>query len=199
MLSRRILLQAAILGTFDALFLQRTNLAAENSNTVEFTQSRIAVEVPDVVLRDHEARSIPLAALMAKSPLVVLDFFFASCSTVCPVLSAAFVHLQDNLPPNSGVQLISIAIDPEHDTPEVLRSYRERHHAKNGWTLLTGKKEDIVRVMKAFDAYVENKMSHKPLNFLHAQGQADWLRLEGAVSGSALLDAVKSLQSPAKG
>lgn len=158
-----------------------------------FTTSSLTVQLPDVTLIDHSGAPVRLRSLVPNDKPVLLDFFFASCSSICPVLSAAFADVQARLAPNTPqAQLLSIAIDPEHDTPEVLRSYLARHNAQPGWTLLTGRKEDIVIVMKAFNAYVENKMSHKPLNFIHLPGSSEWLRLEGTASGEALFKALRS-------
>lgn len=193
MISRRIFCRTAV--AVAAIYGSRNHrlLADEITSTVNFTQRRSTYNIPDVTLLDHDARPIPLRTLLSSKDAIVLDFFFASCSTVCPVLSAAFVYLQDHRPEKRNVTLVSIAIDPEHDTPEVLRDYRARHHAREGWTLLTGTKEDIVAVMKAFDAYVENKMSHRPLNFLWEPKSQDWLRVEGPLSGKELVTLVESI------
>jgi len=58
---------------------------------------------------------------------VVLNFIFTTCATICPVLSATFSQLQNDLNElNQVPDMVSISIDPEQDTPARLRDYREK-------------------------------------------------------------------------
>ena len=69
----------------------------------------------------------------SKKP-VILDFIYGTCTTICPVLSAGYSNLQQKLGADSGkVQLVSVSIDPENDTPQVMREYLARYHARPGW------------------------------------------------------------------
>jgi protein SCO1/2 len=153
--------------------------------------------IPGVSLVNHDGQRVDLKqALQAEQP-VLLDFFFSTCNTICPVLSTSFSRFQAQLGTESqGVRLYSIAIDPEHDTPEVLRGYRERYGARPGWDLLTGSREDVTRVLKAFDAYTPNKMGHRPLNFLWSPAERRWVRLEGLVAASDLEAEYRRLRQP---
>ena len=124
-----------------------------------------------------------------------LNFIFASCTTVCPVLTAGFAAFQRGLAAQGAdALLISITIDPEHDTPDVLRSYGQRFSAGDGWRFLTGKREDVDQVTHAFDVYVSNKMSHRPITFVRPAGAQEWTRIEGFM-GVADYDAeVRAIQ-----
>src|SRR5262245_16683618 len=63
----------------------------------------------------------------------VMDFVFTTCSGPCPKLSTNMERLQTELA-SSRVRLVSISVDPAHDTPEILRAYAERFHAdKERW------------------------------------------------------------------
>ena len=92
-----------------------------------------------------------------------------------------------------SVQFISISIDPDNDTPLVMKEYLERYDAQPGWDFLTGKREDIFLVMKAFDAFITNKMDHSPLTFLHAPGNENWIRINELLSSSELMGEYKLL------
>jgi protein SCO1/2 len=143
--------------------------------------------VPDVVLLNQDGARVRLVDLVRSDKTLVVDFFFTSCSTVCPVLSSTFAALQKQFAPGEEQpHLLSVAIDPEHDTPEILRGYRERFGAGPGWDLLTGSRDDIERLRKAFNAYTPNKMAHRPLNFLKAPGAAGWVRIDGLLSAAEL-------------
>ena len=120
---------------------------------------------------------------------VYVEFIFATCTTICPVLSAGFASMQRKLGGgHDQVSLVSITIDPEHDGPEELRSYLDRYGAKSGWDFLTGTRQDIDRVEKAFDAYVADKMSHQPLTFVHGPGRDQWVRIDGFAGSRDLME-----------
>ena len=85
------------------------------------------------------------------------------------------------------MQLISISIDPEHDTPRVMKAYLKQYRAKPGWDFLTGSREDIDRVMHGFDNYVTDKMYHRQVTFIRAQGPGEWVRIDGLLGSSELM------------
>ncbi len=92
--------------------------------------------------------------------VVLLDFIYTSCTTTCPLLTATFKAVQEGLGPDLGkdVALVSISVDPETDTPQVLRAFGERWGADfSGWAFLTGAPEEIRSVASAYAVYVEKK------------------------------------------
>jgi len=148
-----------------------------------------AYAVPDVTLVDQDGAKVPLRSLLASDKVVVLDFIFGTCTTICPVLSAGYANLQQRLGPRSAdIRLVSISIDPENDTPKVMREYLKRYRARPGWTFLTGKREDIDRAMHAFNAYIPNKMSHYPLTLIRTPRSGAWTRIFGLMSTSEFLE-----------
>jgi len=101
------------------------------------------------------------------------------------VLSAGYANLQTKLAATpSKVHLVSVSIDPENDTPKVMRDYLKRYRAKPGWDFLTGRREDIDKVMNAFNAYIPNKMSHYPLTLIRDPKTGKWIRIFGMMSSS---------------
>ncbi len=145
--------------------------------------------VPDVILTNQDGESVNLKGFLNSDKIVVLEFIFTTCTTICPVLSAGFSNLQKDLGQDAeNVQMVSISIDPEHDTPDALKEYSHRYKAEKGWEFLTGSRKDINSVMNAFDAYVSNKMSHLPLTFLHSPGKTEWVRVLGILSASELVN-----------
>jgi protein SCO1 len=107
---------------------------------------------------------------------------------VCPVLTATFSQVQAALgDERNALRMVSISIDPEHDTPARLAAYAAKFHAGPQWRFLTGSLSDIVAVQKAFDAYRGEKTSHVPLTFLRASPDAPWVRIEGFASAAELV------------
>ena len=150
--------------------------------------------VPDVILINQEGKEVHLKSFLDSEKPVVLDFIYGTCTTICPILSVGYAHFQKELGAKAdSVQLVSISIDPDNDTPELMRAHLQRYGARPGWDILTGKRDNIVAVLTEFDAYVTNKMNHFPLTILHAPGSDSWIRLDGLLSASDIMKEYKKL------
>ena len=96
--------------------------------------------LPPFGLIDSDNQVVSKATLTGK--ISVVHFFFSTCHDVCPATFGRLAALEQELP--AGVQLLSITIDPERDTPEVLRKYRERFAAGSArWKFATGAQREI--------------------------------------------------------
>jgi len=185
----RLLLIIIFLGSTISITFQAQ--AANVKRTLE------TYTVPDVTLTNHRGETVPFQQLIEQDRPVLVDFIYATCTTICPVLSAGFSNMQRKLRDQSDkVQLVSISIDPEHDTPDIMAKYLARYRSKSNWDFLTGSREDIEKVMHAFDAYVSNKMSHYPLILIRKPNSDQWVRLYGLVGTKALFREVETLYGP---
>jgi protein SCO1/2 len=150
--------------------------------------------IPDVTLVNQNGARVKFKSLVTSDKPVVVDFIYGTCTTICPVLSAGYSNLQQKLGDGSTkVQLISISIDPENDTPKVMKEYLKRYRAKPGWDFLTGSRTDIDKVMRAFDAYIPNKMYHYPLNLIRNPKDGKWVRIFGLTSTSEFMNEYKKV------
>lgn len=89
--------------------------------------------VPAFSLTERSGRTITRADLDGKT--WVADFIFTRCGGICPLMTARMKDVHADAP---GVTLVSFSVDPEHDTPAVLRDYAARHGIGEGWLFLTG-------------------------------------------------------------
>ena len=97
--------------------------------------------VPAFQLTNQNGDSFGSAQLAGK--IWIADFIYTSCPGPCPMISSRMSELQKPLE-KSDVHLVSVSVDPEKDTPAVLRDYAERLHAQPGrWDFLTGPKSAI--------------------------------------------------------
>jgi protein SCO1/2 len=102
--------------------------------------------VPGFQLTNQDGRSFGSADLAGK--IWIADFIFTSCPGPCPIVSTRMGELRRPLE-KSDVHLISFSVDPEKDTPEVLRGYAGKLNAKSGrWDFLTGPKSAIYDLCK---------------------------------------------------
>ena len=144
--------------------------------------------VPNVTLLNQDGEAVRLRSLTDSGKPLIMDFIFTTCTTICPVLSAGLANLRSELGYKAaGVQIVSITIDPEFDRPLRLKEYGSRFNAGPGWTFLTGNRDDIGRVLQAFDAFIVDKMSHEPLYILRGPNSDQWVRIRGLVGVGDLL------------
>ncbi len=80
-----------------------------------------------------------------KGKIIVVDFFFTSCPSICPGLARNMKRLQDSYKQNDTiVQFLSVSIDPETDSVPRLRDFADRYHANHdSWWFVTGDKKEI--------------------------------------------------------
>jgi protein SCO1/2 len=155
----------------------------------DVVRSAATYSAPAVKLLDQRGDEVDLRELLSTPGPVALNFIFTSCRTICPVLSASLVSLHRAA--GSDVRFVSISIDPEFDTPRVLKEYARRFDVGPTWTLLTGKVEAVAAVRRAFDAASRGKDDHKPLTFLRPAESEEWVRLDGFPSTSELVASLR--------
>jgi protein SCO1 len=90
-----------------------------------------------------------------KGKVYVLEFFFSSCPTICPKMNLSMLSIQNKFFGNPNFGIVSITIDPEHDTSKVLKSHREMLGVtSSNWHFLTGDKNYIFDLSnKGFNIY----------------------------------------------
>ena len=108
--------------------------------------------IPDVDVLDQHGRKRKFYTDFVKGKVVVINFVFTTCKGMCPLLGANFSRLQKALGERVGrdVFLISISTDPETDSPEKLKAWGEKFKPNNGWTFVTGQKEDLTPLLQVF-------------------------------------------------
>jgi len=109
---------------------------------------------PEFTLTDQDGKAVSLKD--RRGEVVAVTFIYASCVDTCPLLTAKLVGIQRKLEPKaaSKVFFTGITVDPERDTPEVLKRYGQAHGADSAhWAFLTGTAEQIDDVTKRYGIY----------------------------------------------
>jgi len=119
--------------------------------------------VPPFQLIDQNNQPFGSAQLMGK--IWIADFIYTTCPGPCPMISTRMSEMQKPLE-KTDVQLVSFSVDPEKDTPEVLRRYAERLHARDErWKFLTGDRATIYNLSQnGFKLAATNDASGIPLH-----------------------------------
>jgi len=77
----------------------------------------------------------------------VIEFFFTSCPTICPRMNRNLIQIQNEFKDFEDFGVASFSINPDYDTPEVLKGYAEKYGITNpNWHLMTGDKEVIYKL-----------------------------------------------------
>ena len=157
---------------------------------------------PDVEVVDQDGRQIHFYSDLVRGKRVAINFVFTTCTTICPPMGANFERLQALLGARAGadVRLLSISVDPLTDTPERLKAWGARFHAGPGWTLLTGRKEDLDRLLKAMGIFTADPASHAPILLLGDDRTGRWTRAYGLAPPAKivqLLDGLSAAAAPA--
>ena len=120
----------------------------QDSGLVKFNK------VPDFEFTNQEGKTISNKTYEGK--VYVVEFFFSTCHTICPIMNKKMLILQDSFFGNPEFGIASISITPEIDTPEILKEYAKNNGITHkNWHLLTGKSDDIVYALsnKGFKLY----------------------------------------------
>lgn len=120
----------------------------QDSGLVKFNK------VPDFEFTNQEGKTITNKTYEGK--VYVVEFFFTTCPTICPIMNQKMLTLQDAFFGNPEFGIASISITPEIDTPELLKEYAKNNRITHkNWHLLTGKSDDVVYALsnKGFKLY----------------------------------------------
>ena len=150
-LSRRKLLGLAAMTPLAAVLHPH---AAEGATTSAATSDRERFRLrhfPDVTLLTQNNEKVRFYEDVVKDKIVTINFFYARCEGICPIVTANLVKVQKLLADRVGrdIFMVSLTLKPLEDTPEVLKEYAEMHRIKPGWTLLTGKPDDIEQLRRS--------------------------------------------------
>ncbi|SDI60279.1 protein SCO1/2 [Pseudomonas abietaniphila] len=112
---------------------------------------------PNTVLINQDEQPVHFYDDLIKGKVVVINFIFTSCTDSCPLETARLRQVQRLLGDRVGkdVFFYSISIDPETDTPAVLKQYAAKFKVAPGWQFLTGNKDDIVELRRKLGLFIE--------------------------------------------
>ena len=111
---------------------------------------------PEFALTNQEGQRVTLAD--SAGTVRAVTFIYATCKDTCPALTAKMAVIQNKLGADFGkrVRFVSISVEPEIDTPVVLKAYAEKFGADPaGWSFLTGNPEEIQDVVRKYGAFAK--------------------------------------------
>jgi protein SCO1/2 len=136
---------------------------------------------PNTELITQDGKTVHFYDDLVKGKIVAIDFIYTTCQYACPLETARMTQVQKKLGDRVGNDIFfySISIDPEHDTPTVLKAYMEKYHIGPGWTFLTGKKKEIELLTRRLGVYDDpgiNADGHLPHLLIGNDATNTWIR-----------------------
>ncbi|HKH50113.1 MAG TPA: SCO family protein [Thermoanaerobaculia bacterium] len=160
---------------------------------------KVHLDIPDVTLVDQEGKPVHFYSDLVRGKVVMINFVFTSCTTICPPMGATFGKVQQLLGDRVGrdIRLISVSVDPATDTPERMKAWGKKFGAGPGWTLVTGQRETVVQLLKALGVYTPNLNDHTPLVLAGNDPRGEWTRAYGLAAPAKLVELLDGLAAPA--
>jgi protein SCO1/2 len=168
-------------GLLAALLACRAGAPPESASVA----ARRAAPIPSVTMTTHTGARVRFSDL-ARDRVVIVSFGYVHCTGSCPRTNATLRQVQRQLGQLVGreVAMLTVTLDPEHDTPQVLAEYASDLKAGPGWTFLTGTPQDVDALRRWFglvDRYDPDapRTSHAALVVVGDASAGRWFVLPG--------------------
>lgn len=173
--------------------------AAQGAGGAGVTALDHEMEIPDVVVVDQNGAERHFYRDLVAGKTVAVNFVFTTCTTICPPMGANFARLRRELGERAGrdLHLISVSIDPVTDTPERLAAWAEKFGAGPGWTLVTGDRAEITRLLKALEVFTPDPDDHAPTVLIGNGDAGNWTRAHGLATPAKLGELLKQADAAA--
>ena len=114
--------------------------------------------------------SVVVTESIFKNKIHIANFIFTTCGTICPKMSNEMMRVQHAFEKDTDVVIVSYTVDPEHDTPSVLKEYASNHKAiTNKWFFLTGDKKTIYDLARNSYYLVAGEGDGGQEDFIHSE------------------------------
>lgn len=149
----------------------------------------------NVVLKNQFGEDKRLYKDLMEGKIIIINPFFSECTGVCPVMSDNLKQVQHHLGDQLGtnVNILSLTVDHEKDTQEVLSEYAKKYGAKDGWHFLTGEKENIEFALKKLGKYVENREAHDAVFLVGNLETKLWKKVNGLANIDDIIAQIDSV------
>ena len=142
-------------------------------------EQQALVVLSDAPMLDQTGAERQLKSDVIGSRIVVVDFIFTSCQTICPVTTALLSQAKGKLAdiPEDELVFVSLSVDSRVDTPERLAAFAAAHDAD--WTFLTGEKPVMDEALTWLNAYATNPENHAAMILIGDASAEEFSRIYG--------------------
>ena len=167
---------------FGIIFIPRIVDRLKSSSVVEDDRMSMGVVEKEVgfVINNGQKRKVPDFSFFNQDSVLisntdylgkvyVVEFFFTTCPTICPVMTTNLVELQETFAEYDDFGVASVTINPRYDTPSVLKKYADKYKISDpDWHLLTGDRDSIYKLAQEGFYVPVSEDSSVPGGFEHS-------------------------------
>lgn len=167
---------------FGIIVIPRIVNRLKNGETVENNRLANTNTISDLsfILNNGKKRKVPDFSFINQDSLLisnedylgkvyVVEFFFTTCPTICPIMTKNLVELQDTFKDDEAFGVASFTINPRYDTPTILKKYAAKYGITDlDWHLLTGEQEEIYDLANRGFYITANEEQGAPGGFEHS-------------------------------
>jgi len=156
----------------------------------------VALPVPDIEVVNQDGRHVRFNSQVVEGHIAIVTGFFTSCSSMCPITQEKLSQVAKLLGPRLGkdVVIVSVSVDAENDTPARMKDWGEKFHIGPGWTLLSGKRDQVDALLKSLGLSVPVPQRHQSA-LMVGSAATGWVRISSWTSSEKLARLAESMSS----
>lgn len=163
-----------------------------------YTSRALREHFPNVPLVTQDKKTVHFYDDLIKGKVLIIQFMFTNCEQFCPMVTPNLARVQKELQKRAAgaaVTMISITVDPTHDTPGALKEYASKFGVQPGWQFLTGQKSDIDQIRRGLGVYDpdDKKIEHMNVLTIGKESTGQWLAIEALAKPEDIVQTVLSL------
>jgi protein SCO1/2 len=177
----------------NSLFAQEATPTSKHNYNFKQISPRELIQqrhLPNVELITQDNQKVHFYTDLVKGRRVVIQFMFARCKDICPVITHHLVEVQRMLNGRVGRDIFfySITLSPEEDSTQDLKAFAKKHGVGPGWTFLTGKPDDILLLRKSLGFFYSNpkedadRNNHSGMVLVGTEPLMRWAMCEGGAN-----------------
>jgi protein SCO1/2 len=173
---------SAVVLVFGIFFIPRIISRVKTGSIVESDRLNVPNNSGDLayIVLNGKKRKVPSFAFVNQDSLLitnddytgkvyVVEFFFTTCPTICPIMNQNLVEIQNQFKEFENFGVASFTINPEYDTPSVLKQYAEKYGITNlNWHLMTGDTQTIYDLANTGFSIFASQVPNAPGGFEHS-------------------------------
>lgn len=149
----------------------------------------------DVPLVNQEGKTMRFYTDVLQGRTVVIESFFADCTSVCPVMNSTLRKVQSALAERVGkdILLVSITVNPVIDTPARLKSYAKHVGARPGWIFLTGNRNNVEQALHKLGLATDLPDQHKNVMLVGNEPTGYWKKVFGLGKADDIINIIRGV------
>jgi protein SCO1/2 len=156
----------------------------------------VSLSVPDIQLVNQDGQHMRFNSQVIEGRIAIVTGFFTTCSSMCPITQEKLSQVAKLLGPRLGkdVVIVSLSVDAENDTPARMKQWAEKFHIGRGWTLLSGNRTEVDRLLKSLGLFVELRQRHQSALMI-GSAATGWVRVSSWMASEKLAKLAETMSS----